>query len=450
MAPNIVLFFPDEYRWDWTGYLNRVPVRTPNLDALAARGTAFTSAICPSPLCCPSRAALAGGVEYPRCGVPHNNASYIGTEDGLYRLLQAAGYHTMGCGKFHLGGMRHSCGRDGKQRRDDGTSWFDEWGFSDGLDSGWKKAVYSEYPKGNVGPYMAYLEERGLAQVHVDDFAKRRPERFQTHVTPLPDDAYVDNWIARTAIGLVDSVPPDVPFFLQVNFCGPHQPWDVTQSMLSSCEGIEYPPPLAPDETMSLTKINEVRRNYAAMIENIDREIGRIIDHLKKNGVYENTLFIVSSDHGEMLGDRGCWRKSVPWQASVGVPLLFSGPGVQHQPLVTTPTESLDIAATCLDFANIAAPGSWDSRSLRLVLEGRTDRVREVALSGLGPWSLVTDGRYKLIRTIEKDGNELLELYDLGEDPAEVIDVADARPEMVRRLILHLDAHKWPRSGGGD
>ena len=114
---------------------------------------------------------------------------------------------------------------------------------------------------------------------------------------------------------------------------------------------------------------------------------------------------------------------------------------MQHQPLVTAPTENLDIAATCLDFAGISVPDSWDSRSLRPVLESRTDRVREVALSGLGPWSLVTDGRHKLIRTIEKDGNELLELYDLEEDPAEVIDVADSRPEVVRRLTRHLRGH---------
>ena len=74
--PNILLVVPDQLRYDWTGLNQAVPVRTPNLNALAARGTRFENCYCPSPLCAPSRACLAAGLEYDRCGVPDNSLNY--------------------------------------------------------------------------------------------------------------------------------------------------------------------------------------------------------------------------------------------------------------------------------------------------------------------------------------------------------------------------------------
>ena len=436
--PNIVFFFPDQLRWDWVGYLGRVQVRTPNLDALAERGVVFTSAICPSPVCSPSRACLAGGVEYTRCNVPDNCASFAGGPDSLYRRLQDSGYHTMACGKFDLAKPRHSWGRDGKQRRAEGGSWFDDWGFSDGIDNGGKLDGYAQYLQGNACPYLTFLEELSLAQVHIDDFAKRRGNTLAVHATGLPDEAYVDTWIGSNAVKLIDSVPGNKPFFLQINFSGPHDPWDVTESMQQSCEGIEYPMPLHPGEAIAADDHNKVRRNFAAMVENIDRQVGRVVDHLKQRGQYENTLFIASSDHGEMLGDRGDWGKCVPWQGSTGVPLLFSGPGVVPGLHLDGPAENLDIAATCVDMAGGEIPAGWDSRSMRPVLEGRQDRVRDVAVSALGHWSLATDGRYKLVRGRHRHDPARMALYDLVSDPGEMTDCAAEQPDLVTRLAGFL------------
>ena len=432
--PNIVLFYPDHHRWDWVGYLGLVPVRTPNLDALAKRGVAFTSSYCPSPLCSPSRACLAGGVEYNKCGVPDNNANFAGGEDSLYRRLQDAGYHTMACGKFDLGKPRYSWGTDGKQCKEGGGSWFDDWGFSDGIDNGGKWDGYGQYLKGNACPYLTYLESRDLAQAHIDDFARRKQEARATFATPLPDDAYVDTWIGSNALKLIDSVPGGKPFYLQVNFNGPHTPFDVTESMLASCDGIEYPQPTNPGDGESAERHNEIRRNFAAMIENIDRQVGRVVDHIKEKGDYDNTLFIFSSDHGEMLGDRGRWGKSVPWEASVGVPLLFSGPGVKQGVRLDGPAENLDIAATCVDMAGGVIPESWESRSLRPVLEGEAERVRDVAVSALLGWSVATDGRYKLVRGHDKDDPEAMALFELQEDPGETEDISAEHPDTVARL----------------
>ena len=436
--PNIILFYPDHHRWDWVGYLGLVPVRTPNLDALAARGTFFTSSYCPSPVCSPSRACLAGGVEYSRCGVPDNRASTPGSEGLFYRQLQQLGYHTMACGKFDLGKPRHSWGTDGKQRKEDGGSWFDDWGFSDGIDNGGKWDGYGQYRKGNACPYLTHLQSRGLAQAHMHDFSVRREDSLATHANTLPDEDYVDTWIGTNALTLIDHAPAGKPFYLQVNFNGPHDPFDVTESMLTSCESITYPEPVNPGDAETRKRYASVRRNFAAMIENIDRQVGRVVEHLKRAGKYEDTLFVFSSDHGEMLGDRGLRGKSVPWRASVEVPLLFSGPGVKAGQKIDRTAENIDIAATCLDLAGGAVPGEWDSRSLRPVLEGETDGVREIVVSALMNWSTAFDGRYKLIRWLLEEGGEDAKLFDLLEDPHETTDIAVAHPDIVSRLTPYL------------
>ena len=101
--PNILFLFPDQHRFDWTGLNHSLPVRTPHLDRLAKRGVYCPNAVCPSPLCAPSRAALASGKEYSRCGVPDNfTNNYPVEQTTFYTKLRDSGYHVMGCGKFDL------------------------------------------------------------------------------------------------------------------------------------------------------------------------------------------------------------------------------------------------------------------------------------------------------------------------------------------------------------
>ena len=129
--PNILLVVPDQQRPQWLGVDGVAPVRTPNVDALAARGVRFTNALCASPLCAPSRACLAAGMEYDRCGVPGNGVDFPLDQPTYYRLLRDACYHVMGCGKFYL----HKATEDW---RPNGTRLLSEWGFSDGIDSAGK------------------------------------------------------------------------------------------------------------------------------------------------------------------------------------------------------------------------------------------------------------------------------------------------------------------------
>jgi arylsulfatase A-like enzyme len=404
--PNILLLFPDQHRFDFTGANPAVSTRTPNLDALAGRGVRFTRAICASPLCAPSRACLASGREYERCGVKNNGEDY----------------------PLDLHKKSKTWGLDGKGS-------LAEWGFSDGIDNAGKRDAMS----GAVtpqDPYMAYLHERSLAAEHVADFARRK-NYAATFPTPLPDDAYCDNWVARNGLELMRRFPAGRPWHLAVNFTGPHEPMDITASMEKRWRGAGFPQPNRNTQFPPETHV-AIRENYSAMIENIDRWVGVYVEAVRKRGELDNTLVVFSSDHGEMLGDHNRWGKAVPFQPSVGVPMVIAGPGVRHsvsEALVST----MDLAATFLEYAGVGVPSGMDSRSLGPLLQGRARSHREHVLSGLNRWRMVYDGRYKLIvgfdPALPPQGDPAPILFDLERDPLENEDIAAAAPEHVRRLM---------------
>ncbi|MEA2062147.1 MAG: sulfatase-like hydrolase/transferase [Gemmatimonadota bacterium] len=422
--PNILLFLPDQHRFDWLGSTPEIPVRTPNLDELSRLGVRFTRAFCASPLCAPSRACLASGKEYDRCRVVSNKVDYPIDQTTFYTILRDSGYHVAGCGKLDLHKASDTWGLEGKHL-------LKEWGFSDGIDNAGKYDAINSGLEEPKDPYMAFLHRRGLARIHVKDFRDRGP--FQgTYPTPLPDDAYCDNWLAKNGLNLMKEFPKNTPWFLQVNFTGPHAPMDITSSMTELYEGVDFPQPnrcTGYDEKKHV----EIRRNYSAMVENIDRWMGIYLDELDRRGELENTLIVYSSDHGEMLGDHDCWGKKVPYQPSVGIPMIISGCGVSLRGVVSgTPVSLIDLCATFLEFGGIKPRPDMDSRSLKPFLEGRTRTHRDHVYSGLLEWRMVFDGRYKLISGYGDTGKPIL--FDLQNDPLENIDIAEEAVTEVARL----------------
>lgn len=436
--PNILLLFPDQLRGDWIGNPG-IPVRTPNLDALAKRGMRFTRAVVGSPVCAPSRACLASGREYERCGVINNAYDYPLDQPTYYQRLRENGYHTLACGKVDLHKKTQYWGIDGKER-------LDRLGFSDGIDNAGKRDAPRSGAVQPKDPYMAFLHKQGLATQHVEDFAKRK-DYSATFPTPLPDDAYCDNWLSKNGLELLQQAPKDKPWHLTVNFCGPHEPMDITSSMERRVRGRGFPQPNRNTQFPEDTH-RAIRQNYAAMIENIDRWVGTYVDELRRRGEFDNTLIVFSSDHGEMLGDHNRWEKSVPYHPSVGVPLIIAGPGVQKNKVSDALVSIVDFAATFLDYAGVAKPSTMDSKSLRSVLEGRSQKHRDYVLSGLNDWRMVWDGRYKLItgfdetKPREQQGHDVKGrppiLFDHTKDPLENENVAPRNDAQVQRLMALL------------
>ncbi len=421
--PHILFFFPDQWRHDWTGLNPALDIRTPNIERLARRGVTFTDTITPSPVCAPARACLALGVEYDHCPVKANKHDLPLDRVTFYRRLREAGYQTMGCGKFDLHKHTKRWGLDGKTD-------LEAWGFSDGIDNEGKIDAFIGDRTGKRGPYMHYLEGRGLRTVHDADHEARGG--LGTHPTALPEEAYCDNWIGQNGLDLIERAPADQPWFLQVNFTGPHSPWDVTERMWQSVRGRRLPPPVH-DTDAADPGILEIRRNYVAMLENIDRWVGLYLEKLAVRGELDNTLVVFSSDHGEMLGDHGQWGKCSWRHASVGVPLIVAGPGVRSGAVCDEPTELLDLSATFLDAGGVPIPGGWDARSLKPVLRGDATHVRDVVTAGLTgqkvDWRMAANRQWKLVRT----PTELL-LFDRQADPEEATNVAGIHPQAVGEL----------------
>jgi len=441
--PNFLFLFPDQHRHDWLGINPEVPVPTPNLTRMAARGVNFTRAFSPSPVCAPARACLATGMEYDRCRVASNKVNLPLDSPTYYRSLRDGGYRVLGCGKLDLHKASYSWGVDGRGS-------VKEWGFSDAIDSCGKGNGVGSYlvdqPVGPKDPYYAYLDAQRppMGRACAEDLAFRYADRERrlwgyTGPSPLDDDHYCDNWLARNGIELLDAVPRGEPWHLVVNFVGPHPPMDITQRMERLYRGPNrvidgFPQPHAYegpfDERLNL----RIRQNYAAMIENIDRWLGLYLMKLAERGELGNTIIVYSSDHGEMLGDHGRWGKSVPYQASAGVPLLVMGPGVRQGHTSDALVSVMDLAATFLDYGERPIPEHMDSRSLRPLLEGATDDHREHVLSGLGDWRLAFDGRHKYIEGFR--GENLL--FDLEQDPNEDVNLAADAPTVVKRLLAEL------------
>lgn len=425
--PNFLFLFPDQHRFDWMSGSRDIPVRTPHMDSIAARGVRFSKTFVASPLCAPSRACLAAGKEYGRCGVKDNGQDYPIEQTTYYGLLRAAGYHVAACGKVDLHKATKDWGLDGKRL-------LKEWGFSDGIDNEGKGDAISSGAVAPKGPYMAYLHEKGLAAAHVADFRRRSKDGYAaTWNTPLPEEAYCDNWLANNGLSLLRAIPRGQPWHLVVNFTGPHNPMDITARMEKLCRDRNYPQPNGSREFTPEIH-NKIRQNYTAMVENIDRLCGLFLDEVRRRGELENTIVVYSSDHGEMLGDHNRWHKSVPWQQSVGVPLIIGGPGVKAGTSSDALVSHIDIGATFLDFAGVSLPKDMDARSLRPLLEGKTKTHREYLLSGLNQWRLAFDGRYKLITGFGESPGAPPLLFDLDADPAENRNIAAESPAIVRRL----------------
>jgi arylsulfatase A-like enzyme len=454
MPANILFLFPDQHRGDWLGFRGTPGVRTPNLDRLAARGVAFSNALTPSPLCSPARACLASGLRYDAQPVRHNQHDYPQSDapPTIYQMLRDAGYAVLGCGKFDLLKMSMDWGNDGLHGSGESGRLY-RLGFSGGIDSAGKHDGIIAAGKGKPEPYQCFLRERGLLDVHLNDFRARTHKDdacyLNTDPTPLPDDAYCDNWIAENALSLLRSVPAGTPWFLQVNFNGPHEPVDITETMLARWR--DAGPARAPvgNTQYAPEKHREIRRNYSAMIENIDRQVGCLLDFLQNTGQLDNTFIVYASDHGDMLGDHDKWHKQMPEHPSLSVPLIFAGPGIGPRAAIEQPVDLVDVAVTLLDLAEVKPPVALAGQLLTPWLRGEPVAPDvPFRTAGLGQWRAVFDGRYKYIHNYRPEvrmGDIVATpwnpaaaapatLYDLYEDPDETINLAAAQPQQARRL----------------
>lgn len=414
-CPNILVIMSDEHQSRAMGCADHPFVQTPNLDALAARGTRFTDAYTPSPICVPARAAFASG-RYVHVNRLWDNAMpYTGQPSGWGHALQAAGVPVESIGKLHY-------------RSDEDPAGFDvehiPMQVAGGVGMVWASIrqedervilkdsrMLGEY----IGPgHSKYTE--------YDEAVTRRTVDWLTE-RAKSDDA--QPWCLY--VGLV---APHFPLVVPQDFYDRYPLEDLPEVKLHPDTGYHRHPWVEKQNAMmdSEAKFHDGNERLRAMASYyglctwLDHNVGQILDALKSSGATEDTLVIYTSDHGDNVGARGLWGKSNLYQESVSVPLIMSGPGV---PIGTcdTPVSLLDVSTTIP--AHFGAPFKGDGQDLKKIAAAPSDPNRAVfseyhAAGAVSGAFMLRKGRWKLNYYIGFPS----ELFDLVADPEEMTDLS--------------------------
>jgi len=449
--PNVLFIMSDQHRYDWMGCAGLSQVSTPAIDGLAAEGVRFTQATCCSPLCAPSRAALATGLRPARCHVLDNSYSLPLEHWTVYQHFRRYGYRTALFGKLDLHKPQFYNGVYGD------LPVLYHLGFTDPLEAEGKQhagqIIMVERPDGTrerllLGPYQRYLESKGLLDRFCADYEFRKTQHSHyAEPSVLPAEDFEDAYIGRQACAFLREVNDDSPWFAFVSFVGPHLPFDAPREYLERYLDVDMPAPAmdtgtprssfverkqeaigrGTDETTAL----KMRKNYSGAVTLIDDAIGEMLRVLDERGMREDTIIVYTSDHGEMLGDLGLVGKSVQYESALRVPLILSGYGVERSGTFDALVELFDVTPTLLDMVGLPVPAGLDARSFLPVLRGAVCDHRDVQIAQLPFTMSVRDARYKAII----NPNDRPELYDLIDDPDEMRNIHNAHSEVYRRLV---------------
>lgn len=417
--PNVLLIMADQLGAASLPAYGHELVQAPRLTTLAERSTVFESAYCPSPLCAPSRAGMLTGRLPSRTDVFDNAAEMRAALPTVMHQLRAHGYYTGLAGKMHFVGPDQLHGFEERLTTDvypAGLGWTPDW----------------RLPLTDRLPWYHTME------------SVLRPG---VCAASMQQD-YDDEVAFRAARKLFDLAREgrERPFFLVVSFTHPHDPWEVRPRYWDLYERAAIDLPAVPaipfadadpysrrlremcgteEVELSEQQLRRARHGYYAAISYLDERVGEVLDALRDAGLEDDTAVVFCADHGEMLGERGLWYKMSFFEPSVRVPLFVRAPGHSSAGRVAEPVSLLDLAPTLLELAGVPALGDLaeepDGVSL-LEPGGRPGPVlAEYLAEGVtAPAVMVRDGRHKLV-VCEGDPDQL---YDLAEDPAELVNLA--------------------------
>ncbi|MEX0685126.1 MAG: sulfatase [Balneolales bacterium] len=341
---NIVFVFSDDHSYKNMGFMGHDFVETPNMDAMAANGVYMSNAIVTTSLCSPSRASIHTGQYAFTHGVIDNNSPDPEGATYFSEYLQEAGYNTAFIGKWHMGahtddprpGWEHWVSFQGQgryphqgQRLNVNGKHVDRTDYI--TDELTDYAVdWLETQKESDTPFMLYLSHKG---VHSNfQPAERHLDKYADEQVVWPETMFLD-----------DEQMAEKPMWLK--------------DQRNSWHGVDYP-------YHSNLDLDHWYKRYNETILSVDESIGSVIDYLKKNDMYENTVIIYSSDQGFHFGEQGLIDKRVAYEPSIRIPLLLEAPKIFNAgTTVNQVVANIDIAPTILDIAGLKAPETMQGRS---------------------------------------------------------------------------------------
>ena len=429
--PNVLWIFGDQHRAQALGCAGDPNLHTPNIDRLAAEGLWFTGAVSGAPLCSPARGSLLTGV-YPHRCVPGHEYPLPEGQPTIASVFRKAGYHTAYFGKWHVDGFHEEGGRRAAmhivppERRGD----FDDWIGYENNNSQWDCWVHGSAGEAAFHERLPGYETDSLTDLLLRYLRERGNDRR-----------------AGTS----------QPFFAVLSVQPPHDPYVAPSEWMTrhSPAGVVLRPNVPPIPRV----VEQARRElagYYAMIENLDWNLGRVRDTLAEAGLAHDTHIIFFSDHGDLHGSHGQFRKTAPWEEAIRVPFIIGGhvpQYVNYSGRSRAPINHVDVAPTTLglcgidppawmagtDYSSYRVPGRPpvnppDSAYLQIVIPTRHfDSVDR-------PWrGTVTRDGWKYVAL---EGQPWL-LFNLEEDPYEQNNLAHNTRFATESQRLHARVRAW-------
>ena len=429
---NVLFIIADDLNCYLGSYGHQL-AKTPNIDQLAEEGLLFENAYCNFPLCGPSRASMMTGL-YPDQNNVKGNAILIRDRvpDAvtMTQVFMNHGYAATRIGKIY---HYNNPGDIGTPGHDDPASWSHTINPR-GRDKDEEDQIFSLVP-GSFGATLSWMAADGTDEEQTDGIAATEAiEQIEKHAVS------------------------GEPFFLGLGFYKPHTPFvapkryfemyprelisvpEVPEGYLES-----LPEPAQRILTMRKSQIDlpdslavSAIQAYLATISFLDAQVGRVLDALEQNGLKENTIVVFTSDHGYHMGEHDHYQKRTLFEYSARIPLIISYPGQSKRGQRTgSLVEMIDFYPTLCELAGLEYPENISGKSMVPVLNNPRKKIRKDAFTQtvFDGYSVITD-RYRYIRWGE-GGEGLVELYDIRNDPGEMINLAGR--EKYERVMKKMD-----------
>ncbi len=432
--PNLVIFLADQMRGEAMGCDGNPDVKTPRLDRLAAGGVRFRNGFANNPVCCPARASILTGMYAQRHGLMINDLRLRESHTTIAEVLQAQGYRTAFLGKWHLdGGIREPGYVPPGPRR----QGFEFWAAHECNHRHFKSHYFRDGPE------------------------------------PVPFERFeVEEWVDR-GLEFVGT-GADRPFFLMIACGPPHSPYQAPPADRALYDPARLRVSPSWREGVRGGSREDLAQSYG-MITAMDRGIGRLLDGLEARGLTRDTIFLFTSDHGDLLGTHGLRMKRMPYEESARIPMILSSfdssaprdaqqglapgkpAGIPSGRVSDVFITHVDLMPTLLGLMGIPSPWGVQGADLSKVVRGETsDGPDSVFLQnfmiGKGDadpipgWRAVRTASHLYARTKEGPGH----LYDLAKDPYELDNLAGTPGSAKVQAELDARLARWMRETGDD